>query len=201
MMLPEPPHGISSAHAGVDLTGEGQMAVATAIKRWTLEELHSLPDDGNKYELIDGELFVTPAPAPIHELVLARLHRILDAYVAEQGLGHVYRPRAVIRRRPKSEVEPDLFVSQEIRSYDRAPTPSLVVEVMSPYTRRRDLEIKRSYYLVAKRIPEYWVVDTDARTILVARPEAEDTEVESMLTWSPAAARTPLTFDIRPLFD
>ncbi|MDB4875265.1 MAG: hypothetical protein JWM41_1711 [Gemmatimonadetes bacterium] len=46
------------------------MHMATRTKRWTLEELHSLPDDGNKYELVDGELFVTPAPTPRHETIL-----------------------------------------------------------------------------------------------------------------------------------
>ena len=49
------------------------MHMATATKRWTLEELHSLPDDGNKYELVRGELFVTPPPTVDHETILARL--------------------------------------------------------------------------------------------------------------------------------
>ena len=61
-----------------------------AKKRWTLEELDSLPDDGNKYELIHGELFVTPAPTFQHETILARLTRILDPYVAANNLGFVY---------------------------------------------------------------------------------------------------------------
>ena len=56
-------------------------------KKWTLEELHSLPDDGNKYELIRGQLFVTPPPTDAHETICARLHRLLDPYVAANGLG------------------------------------------------------------------------------------------------------------------
>lgn len=56
------------------------MHMAAVAKVWTLEELHSLPDDGNTYELIHGELFVTPAPMPSHEVVLTRLMNILFPY-------------------------------------------------------------------------------------------------------------------------
>ncbi|MGQ0537659.1 MAG: Uma2 family endonuclease, partial [Gemmatimonadaceae bacterium] len=111
--------------------------MATATKRWTLEELHSLPDDGNKYELINGELLVTPPPTDEHETIIARLSRILDPYVAKHGLGLVYRPRSVVRTEG-SEVEPDLMVRQpqghRKAKWESAPIPSLVVEVLSPYT-------------------------------------------------------------------
>src|SRR4051812_45596473 len=85
-----------SAHArGTTLAEDGfAMRMATEIKRWTLEELHSLPDDGNKYELIHGELFVTPAPSNDHETVLARLSELLFPYVRANKLGLVYHPRA-----------------------------------------------------------------------------------------------------------
>ena len=74
------------------------MAVAVATKKWTLRELHSLPDDGNKYELIRGELFVTPPPSEDHETVLSFLARFLEPYILENRLGIIYRPRAVVRR-------------------------------------------------------------------------------------------------------
>ena len=61
----------------------------TQTKRWTLEELHSLPDDGNKYELVRGDLFVTPPPSEEHETILARLHALLIPYVAANALGMV----------------------------------------------------------------------------------------------------------------
>ena len=67
------------------------MHMATKTKVWTLEEVHSLPDDGNKYELVRGELFVTPPPpGGTHETILARLSRILDPYVESQKLGLVF---------------------------------------------------------------------------------------------------------------
>ncbi len=71
--------------------------MTTAIKRWTLEEVHSLPDDGNKYELVRGELFVTPPPSVTHEEILSRLTSVLAPYVEANGLGAVYHPRAVVR--------------------------------------------------------------------------------------------------------
>src|SRR5438045_5594867 len=68
-----------------------------AIRPWTLEELQRLPDDGNKYELVRGELFVTPAPSEDHETIAARLSNILSQYVERHGLGLVFLPRAVFR--------------------------------------------------------------------------------------------------------
>ena len=88
------------------------MHMVSPIRRWTIEDLHSLPDDGNKYELIRGQLFVTPPPTDAHETIAARLHRLLDPYVAANGLGLIYRPRAVVRIADDTEVEPDLMVRQ-----------------------------------------------------------------------------------------
>jgi len=121
--------------------------VAT-LKRWTLEEVHSLPDDGNKYELVRGELFVTPPPNPDHESIAARLSRVLDPYVEVQKLGFVYHPRAVMRFEG-SEVEPDLMVRQPnargAKDWEQSPTPILIVEIQSPSTRRRDNDVRFSF--------------------------------------------------------
>src|SRR5437763_13052458 len=79
------------------------VAMSMPAKAWTLEEVHRLPDDGNKYEVIRGDLFVTPPPSVEHEKVLARLSGMLTGYVAKHDHGMVYHPRAVIRfevRRP-----------------------------------------------------------------------------------------------------
>jgi Uma2 family endonuclease len=131
------------------------MHMATKTKRWTLEEVHSLPDDGNKYELVRGDLFVTPPPTDEHETIAARLARILDPYVAAHQLGLVYRPRAVMRF-DGSEVEPDLMIRQPQRgksgSWDDAPIPILIVEVLSGSTRWRDYLQKRELYMDASAI-------------------------------------------------
>ena len=178
------------------------MHMATVTKRWTLEELHSLPDDGNKYELVRGELFVTPAPTNEHETILARLTRILDPYVEANGLGYVYRPRAVVRF-DGSEVEPDLMVRQPLvrddATWDDAPIPVLVVEVFSGSTRRRDQVQKRSLYADAG-VAEYWMIDPERRTITAVGQNAKDLVSSDHLSWSPPGASVPLVIDFRKLF-
>ena len=172
-------------------------------KRWTLEELHSLPDDGNKYELIRGELFVTPAPRVSHEFILARLTRVLDPYVAANHLGYVLRARAVITLEDDSEVEPDLMVrhlpeDREV-GWEAVPLPILVIEVASDSTRRRDRVIKRGFYTDIQ-IPEYWMVDGADRTIRVVREERADVVATDTVTWHPAGVDTPLTIALMDIF-
>jgi Uma2 family endonuclease len=178
------------------------MEMATKLKRWTLEEVHRLPDDGNKYELVRGELFVTPPPNDDHETVLARLTRILDRYVEANGLGLVYRPRAVVRFQG-SEVEPDLMVRRSLpgikNEWERAPLPILVVEVFSPTTRRRDQVQKKSFY-VDIGIDEYWMVDPDEQSVTVVRRGHEDFTVADSLEWNPAGIPEPLTLSLAEIF-
>jgi Uma2 family endonuclease len=177
------------------------MHMATVTKRWTLEEVHSLPDDGNKYELVRGELFVTPPPSAEHETISARLTRILDPYVEANGLGFVYRPRAVMRF-DGSEVEPDLMVRQRPdadASWDNAPVPVLVVEVLSGITRRRDQLQKRSLYMDAG-VAEYWMIDPERETVRVVQQNGEDVVAHEQVSWSPPGASTPLTFDVARVF-
>lgn len=181
------------------------MAVATVAKKWTLEELHSLPEDGNKFEIVRGELFVTPPPSVPHEEVAAILHAILAPYVERERLGRVYRPKAIVRFQG-SEVEPDLFVRQRHPNprridadWNTAPTPILVVEIASPYTRRRDRAQKRRLYMDAG-VAEYWMVDDEERAITVVRHGARDRVERSTLSWRPAAARETLSIDVATVF-
>ena len=179
------------------------MSMATArTKTWTLRELHSLPDDGNKYELVHGELFVTPAPAPGHEVILARLTEILRPFVAANNLGVIYHPRAVVRFKG-SEVEPDLMVRQPPTTSDLAwedwPIPILVVEVVSPFTKRRDRVQKRNFYLEAG-VSEYWIIDAEDRSVAVVRPEEGDRLEREAVGWCPLGASEALSVDIGSLF-
>jgi Uma2 family endonuclease len=184
-----------------------RMAVAAQTKRWTLRELHRLPDDGNKYELVHGELFVTPSPSEAHEAIAVRLHEILAPYVKAQDLGHIYRPRAVLQRKG-SEAEPDLMVRRahpgSRKSWASAPIPSLVIEIISPSTRRRDYGPKKDFYMEVG-VPEYWIVDEELRAITVVRrgtdDVTEDVTVTERLTWIPAGTEEPLSIDVATLFD
>lgn len=180
------------------------MAVSVRTKRWTLAELHRLPDDGNKYELVRGELFVSPPPGEMHETIAAKLSAILTPYVASHRLGYVYHPRAVMRF-AGSEVEPDLFVRHahpDARGNDtdwtRAPIPTLVVEILSPYTRRRDHGAKKSLYVEAG-VAEYWIVDPECRAITVVRQDGTEQVVRETLSWRPIAPE-PLVFSVTDVF-
>jgi Uma2 family endonuclease len=172
-----------------------------ATKVWTLHELHALPEDGNKYELVHGELFVTPAPGPRHENIAARLSAILGPYVMANGLGLVYHPRAVIQHEG-SQVEPDLQVRQPLgpdEDWDNAPVPILAVEILSPSNRSPDQQRKRDFYLETG-VRDYWVVDPVRRTVTSiarGRPRAETADA---LTWHPEGAVTPLVIDLRDVF-
>jgi Uma2 family endonuclease len=178
------------------------MHMATVTKQWTLEELHSLPDDGNRYELVRGELFVTPPPTDPHETIAARLSRLLDPYVEREKLGYVYRPQAVMRFEG-SEVGPDLMVRQPntnaIPTWDNAPVPILVVEIFSPSTRRRDQVQKRSLYMDAG-VAEYWMVEEERQTITSVRQGREDVVAREHVVWNPDGASAPLTVEIARVF-
>lgn len=85
------------------------MAVSIAVKKWTRGDLHHLPDDGNRYEVVGGEHFVTPAPSPRHEQLVHLLARHLRRYVERMDIGWVWHaPTAVVLE--SSEVQPDLLV-------------------------------------------------------------------------------------------
>jgi Uma2 family endonuclease len=179
------------------------MAMPDTIARWTLPELHRLPDDGNRYELVRGELFVTPPPSVAHQEIVAVLADLLQPYVAKHGLGRLHFPRSVVRVGTDSEVEPDLMVrpipDRTPASWNDVPLPILVIEVMSATTRRRDRVEKRALYVDAG-VPEYWIVDREHRTIRVVRPGSEDAGLSTTLIWHPSGASEPLVIDVGLLF-
>lgn len=173
------------------------MAMAET-KVWTLEELHSLPDDNNRYELLHGELFVTPAPSFDHETIIARLHALLVPFVVANNLGYVYSGNSVITR-DESELIPDLLVRQPAppkTPWKSAPLPILVVEVISRTTRRRDYEFKRPFYADEARVPEYWIVDGERRSITVVRPDLPAHVTTDRFTWHPQETSASLEISL-----
>jgi Uma2 family endonuclease len=188
------------AHSNIEDTQDMPMALQT--RAWTLAEFDRLPDDGNKYELVDGALFVTPAPSPVHERLAVELHRLLAPYVHANGLGDVYTPRAAIRALG-SEVEPDLMVRRTPdvipETWLEMPVPTLVVEILSRTTRARDVEQKREWYLRIG-VAEYWMVDRWSRCFHVVRHGHADEVVDQVLDWHPQGATTPLRIDVRAYF-
>ncbi len=178
------------------------MLMAQTTHSWTLAELDRLPDDGNKYELVDGELFVTPAPSPAHEALATELLHLLYPYVKAQRIGNLVFPRSVVRQLG-SEVEPDMMVRPATptrpKTWAEMPIPSLVVEISSRTTQRRDNEQKRAFYLRIG-VAEYWIVDRFTRTIRVVTANAEDVTCDSELVWFPAGATEALQVDVAAYF-
>lgn len=178
------------------------MHMAQETHIWTRADLQRLPDDGNTYEVVCGELFVTPAPRARHQEIIVVLARRLSRYVESHALGDVHQARSVMVFEG-SEVQPDIMVRGKVPppppEWEDAPLPFLVVEVLSGATRRRDLVQKRALYLDAG-VAEYWIVDGEHRTIRVVRPQHEDEIVADELRWHPAGASEPLVLDIASLF-
>ena len=177
------------------------MAMALPAQKWTLAEMHSLPDDGNKYELVSGVLLVTPAPSPGHERIANAVADCLKPYVDRERLGEIFRPRAVFRLEG-SETEPDVMVRPRAprdADWEEMPRPILLVEVISPTSRRHDLSTKRSWYVDAG-VPTYWVFDGERRVVHVIQAGAAEAIVSDRLTWHPEGADEPLVVDVPSLF-
>jgi Uma2 family endonuclease len=172
---------------------------------WTVARLHSLPDDGKRYEIIDGELYMTPSPRYVHQCAVLTLFELLRPYGREIGLD-VMCLAADIEYSERTLVQPDLFAYRrlpgtKIRDWPDVQPLQLVVEVISRSTRRRDRTVKRELYQ-SHGIPEYWIVDVDARAIERWVPQglAPDVLTES-LDWHPAASAEPLAIALPAYFD
>ena len=155
------------------MDGARGRAVASGLPKLTYDDFVLFPDDGKRHELIGGEHFVTAAPNVRHQRVLQNLNRALDRFVEEHDLGRVFFAPLDVVFSLHDVVEPDLvFVSRERESIlttaNLQGAPDLVVEVLSPATRRRDELLKRDLF-ERMGVTEYWVVDPVAETVKVYR--------------------------------
>ena len=171
---------------------------------YTAEMVRALPDDGNRYETVHGELLVTPAPRPLHQLVLERLRYRLSRYLDKHPAGVLLSAPADISWGPDILVQPDLYVVplEEARTLDwtRMRQLMLVVEVLSPTTARYDRFTKRWLYQEV-RIPLYWIVNADERVVEVWTPGATSPVIErERVVWTPADPYPPLALDPEKVF-
>ncbi|MCL6635258.1 MAG: Uma2 family endonuclease [Peptococcaceae bacterium] len=128
-------------------------------------------DDGNRYEVIEGELVLTPSPGFIHQYIAARIESAIRAFVEENNLGTVMDAPFDVVLSEKVVLQPDvLFISREryhlITEACLKGGPDLVVEVISPTSGRRD-RIKKSRLYREYGVKEYWLVDPGAKTVEV----------------------------------
>lgn len=180
------------------------MAMPGSTVVWTRQMVLALPDDGNRYELFDGELLVTPSPAPLHQWALACLGRLLTPYIDRYQLGFVMTSPADLHLGGKQLSQPDLFVTRHPpphpTDWSVFPNPVLVVEILSPSTAHADRFRKRRTFQRAG-IPEYWVVDLDGRSVERWRPGDERAEpCDGTIAWHPDGAAEPLEIDLPEFF-
>jgi Uma2 family endonuclease len=172
---------------------------------WTAEMVRTLPDDGNRYEVVHGELLVTPAPRAWHQELVGRLYLALREYVDRDAADlHVFASPADISWGEDTLVQPDLFVvpRSEARTLNwrHIKNLQLAVEVVSSSSARADRFTKRRAYQ-EQRVPVYWVVDGDARTVEVWMPETAFPLIEhERLVWRPAGAERAFSFELEEMF-
>ena len=150
------------------------MVVMTVMPRagdWRVEDLDAVPDDGLRYELVDGVLLVSPAPTPRHQRVVVSLVVLLHPAVTADA--EVLVAPVDFRPDPKRSLQPDvLVVRREDAGAGRLTLPPLlVIEVLSPGSRSVDLLLKRGIYQDSG-VPSYWIVDPDEPSVTVLELDA-----------------------------
>lgn len=179
---------------------------------WTSAEVRELIDESRhwpRYELLGGELVVTPAPGTPHQIAVTELLSRLMAYVDRHGIGVALVSPADLELLPGTISQPDVFVvprpahelAEPSRGWADVKSLLLAVEVISPGSVRTDRVEKRDHYMAAG-VPEYWVVDIDARVVERWTPEREGPDVlRTVLEWHPAGESEALTIELAQLFD
>jgi Uma2 family endonuclease len=167
-------------------------SVAAARRGWTYRDLVALPEDQLRHELIDGEHVVTPSPGTVHQSVLLNLVRILLPYLDERGLGRMLLAPFDVKLSLFTVVVPDIVYftaerfARAVNEKHATAAPDLVVEILSPGTRRRDKGRKRAVY-DREGVREYWIVDPDAQAITTLRRPRAGAGLSDVTTASAAA--------------
>jgi Uma2 family endonuclease len=171
---------------------------------YTADMVRALPDDGRRYEVVRGELLVTPAPRAWHQEVIQRLALALRAYLDVERVGHLFCSPADISWGPDTLVQPDLFVVplEQARTWDWSQMKDLllVAEVLSPSSARADRFTKRLEYQ-RQGVPVYWVIDADEHLVECWTPSVMFPTVQrDRLSWHPAGASKPFELPLAELF-
>jgi Uma2 family endonuclease len=181
---------------------------ASARHRWTRAEvvalIDALPGSTPRYELVDGELLVTPSPSGLHQAGVFELAKSLNEYLRRTGVGEAFLSPFDVELDPGSLVQPDVFVvpndeAARIRRESPARRLLLAAEVLSPGSARADRGEKREMY--QRHVPEYWIIDLEAELFERWRPGESRPEVLRVsLEWHPAGAAEPFVLEVPPWF-
>jgi Uma2 family endonuclease len=181
------------------------MGMPATERGWTraavLDLIERNPLSTPRYELVDGVLLVSPSPSRAHQHAVRELVFQLMLYLrAEPGVGEAFTSPADVMLERETTVGPDVFVvsPEECQRYGRdgrVRSLMLAIEVLSPGDRSGDRTRKRALY--QRHVPEYWIIDTNARAIEVWRPGATSALVtRERLEWQPANATKPFVLDV-----
>ncbi|MCY3020704.1 MAG: Uma2 family endonuclease [Planctomycetota bacterium] len=167
--------------------------------KFTYEEYRALPETGPRYQLVDGDLLMSPSPTSRHQAVLVRLLNALVNHAERSEAGRVFCAPLDVILSEEDVFQPDLlFISREhgsrIASEGIRGVPDLCVEVLSPSTRDLDLKTKRRQY-ARFGLPELWIVDPDANSLHVFRLQEDADNAAAVLT-----AKDTLTTPLLPGF-
>jgi len=175
---------------------------------WTVDMLDALPDDLQRYEIIDGVLYVTPAPSYGHQFVSGEFHVRLHEYLRGSSIARVLYSPADVRRgdRTRNRVQPDVFVVR--LQHGKVPVYPfglgdllLIIEVQSPSNSTLDYQVKRRLYL-KEGVPEYWIANPEARVVSRWKGVDDPGEVLSeRIDWRAPGAAAPMVVDIQALFE
>ncbi len=166
--------------------------------------VRALPDDGQRYELVHGELLVTPAPRLLHQIIVSRLAGALALACGRSSAYVKLMSPADISWGSDSLVQPDLFVVPRVEAatldWACMRTLVLVAEVLSPATEKQDREQKRRLYQ-EQGVGSIWLVDADRRQVEVWTPGAHLPTVQTeRLAWRPEAAEPLVVIELAELF-
>jgi Uma2 family endonuclease len=184
------------------------MGMPATSTDWTVSMLDALPDDGQRYEVIDGALQVTPSPGVPHQEIVGELYALLREYLRAGIIGKVMSAPTDVRVADytRNRVQPDVFVVRRVDG-QRPPYPYdlrdllLAVEVVSPGSVMRDHQLKRTLYL-RSGVGEYWVIDPDAQHITRWRDDDQPGAVFSQtMEWAPSGISAPFVLDIPKFFE
>jgi Uma2 family endonuclease len=178
------------------------MGMAISVPRFTVDDLDRFPDDGNRYELLDGTLLVTPSPTSAHQIVVNRLVWRISAALVASGLAHVVGPGAIIVR-PRTQLQPDILVYPSRfppdTKWEKVTEHWLAVEVLSRSSRIYDREFKRDAYF-ALGVREVWLVDRWSKLVEVSRRPGRGKTVRDAIRWRVPSDGVMVTIDLAEVF-
>jgi Uma2 family endonuclease len=174
-------------------------------RRWTAAEVRALPEEpGKQFEVIDGELLVSPGPSLLHQRLGFVLMQLLETHVRTPRVAYVLDGPGEVEPDPYTLVQPDIFVVAPVNGKCPPTTDAigdiyLVCEVISPGSARTDRVRKRVLY--QRMGVEYWIVDPHARVVERWLPgDDRPTMHDTAISWSDARLAGPLTVDLVELF-